>query len=322
MPKVSVIIPAYNAMAFLPETLESVRNQTFTDYEVLIINDGSTDNIVEWSSQIQDTRVKLIDQENKGLSGARNSGIWHSQGEYLAFLDADDVWEKTKLEKQVELLDQNLEVGLVSTWVTTIDSNGELLELHQIPKIEGVELKKELFKYNIIHCGSTPLIRRCCFERVGFFASDLSGAADWDMWLRIARYYPISVIQESLVYYRQHTNNMSKKMRAMLEDVSKVIQRAFEVPYTEFKYLQRVAPSRYAIKLAWESLTEANIYESHWFIIYALTKQPRLILSISYMRLFVLINAKYLLGHRKYTFLHSLLFGWKQKNKANHENVA
>src|SRR4028119_1857024 len=129
MPKVSVIIPAYNAMAYLPETLESVINQTFTDFEVLIINDGSPDGIVEWASEIKDSRVKLISQENQGLSGARNTGIWSSQGEYLAFLDADDIWEPTKLEKQVQCLDKNLDVGMVSSGISTIDPNGNLIKI-------------------------------------------------------------------------------------------------------------------------------------------------------------------------------------------------
>ncbi|MBD2434051.1 glycosyltransferase family 2 protein [Fischerella sp. FACHB-380] len=88
MPKVSVIIQAYNAMNYLPKTLESVLKQTFTDFEVLIINDGSTDNIIEWASQITDPRVKLISQENQGQSAARNLGVVLAKGDYLAFLNA------------------------------------------------------------------------------------------------------------------------------------------------------------------------------------------------------------------------------------------
>lgn len=91
MPKVSVIIPAYNSMQYLPETLESVLKQTFTDFEVLIINDGSSDNTVEWAGKLEDPRVKLISQDNQGLPGARNTGIFHAQADYIAFLDADDL---------------------------------------------------------------------------------------------------------------------------------------------------------------------------------------------------------------------------------------
>src|SRR4028119_714252 len=137
MPKVSVIVPAYNAMAYLPETLQSVLTQTFNSFEVLIINDGSSDEIVEWASEIKDSRVKLISQENQGLSGARNTGIWSSQGEYLAFLDADDIWEPTKLEKQVQCLDQDLSIGLVSSWVSSINESGDILETYKISNFTG-----------------------------------------------------------------------------------------------------------------------------------------------------------------------------------------
>src|SRR4028119_2048415 len=163
MPKVSVIVPAYNAMSYLPETLQSVLTQTFNSFEVLIINDGSSDEIVEWASEIKDSRVKLISQENQGLSGARNTGIRSSQGEYLAFLDADDIWESSKLEKQVECLDKNLDVGMVSSWISTIEPNGNLINIYRNYKL-GNELKRELFRSNIIFCGSTPLVRRMCFE--------------------------------------------------------------------------------------------------------------------------------------------------------------
>ena len=156
MPKASVIIPAYNAMAYLPETLDSVIAQTFTDFEVLIINDGSSDNIVEWASQIQDSRVRLISQANQGLPGARNTGIWHSKGEYLAFLDADDIWESSKLAKQVECLDKNLDVGMVSSLVSAIDPNGNLIHIYHLPKF-GNDIKRELFRSNIIFCGRYSL---------------------------------------------------------------------------------------------------------------------------------------------------------------------
>src|SRR4028119_528470 len=129
MPKVSVIVPAYNAMAYLPETLQSVLTQTFNSFEVLIINDGSSDEIVEWASEVKDSRVKLISQENQGLSGARNTGIWSSQGEYLAFLDADDIWEPTKLEKQVQCLEEDNNIGMVSSGISTIDPNGNLIKI-------------------------------------------------------------------------------------------------------------------------------------------------------------------------------------------------
>ena len=104
MPKVSVIIPAYNAVTYLPETVESVLRKNFTDFEVLIVNDSSSVQIVQWASQVADPRGRLISQENQVLSRERNTGIAHAQAEYIAFLDADDLWEPTKLENQVRCL--------------------------------------------------------------------------------------------------------------------------------------------------------------------------------------------------------------------------
>ncbi len=112
-------------MSYLPETIANVLEQTYTDFEVLVVNDGSTDNIRSGYQVVDDSRVKLISQTNLGLAGARNTGIKESQGEYLAFLDADDLWESTKLAKQVQVLDSHPEVGLVYTWVAYIDERGK-----------------------------------------------------------------------------------------------------------------------------------------------------------------------------------------------------
>jgi glycosyltransferase involved in cell wall biosynthesis len=133
MPKVSVVIPAYNAMTYLPETVESVLKQTFTNFEVLIINDGSSDHIMQWVTQISDSRVRLISQENQGLPGARNTGIAQAQGEYVAFLDADDWWEPTKLEKQVRCFEERPGVGLVYTWTALIDASRQPMAEYLLP---------------------------------------------------------------------------------------------------------------------------------------------------------------------------------------------
>jgi glycosyltransferase involved in cell wall biosynthesis len=319
MPKVSVIIPAYNAMAYLPWTLESVLKQTFTDFEVLIINDGSSDGIVEWASQRQDARVRLISQENQGLSGARNTGIWYSQGEYLAFLDADDIWEPTKLEKQVLCLDQDLSIGLVSSWISSINEYGDILEVHHVPKSVGIELKRELFTYNLILSGSTPLVRRCCFEKVGFFECSLSGAADWDMWLRIAQHYLISVVQEPLVRYRRHSNSMSKNLRAMLQDVDRVMHRAFELPLPEVKHLKGIGASLFCVSNAWGCAIKGDTSEAFWFTKQAFIRRPQLAFSISYIKLLLFVTAKHFLKPHIYQRLHSALFNPKQGKKKQYE---
>ena len=314
MPKVSVIIPAYNAMAYLPETLESVLNQTFTDFEVLIINDGSPDGIVEWASEIKDSRVKLISQENQGLSGARNTGIWSSQSEYLAFLDADDIWEAKKLEKQVEYLDKHLDVGLVSSWIGNVDRHGNFIDIYDCSEA-GEDLTKELFRSNILYCGSTPLVRRICFEKVGFFERSLSSAADWDMWLRIAVYFPIFVIQEPLVQYRRYPNSMSTNFRLMIQELDEVMERSVQLAPKKFKNVERIGSSHLSIQYAWGYLIKDDFHEAFWFAKQAFIRRPKLIFSISYLHLIFLIAAKHFLKPQTYNALHSILFRWKQREK-------
>lgn len=125
MPKVSVVIPAFNALRYLPRTVDSALAQSFGDFEVLIVDDESTDGTADWVRTIADRRVRLLEQKNQGAAAARNAGIRQARGEYIAFLDADDLWEPAKLERQVACLDARPEVGVVYTWVRVIDQDGE-----------------------------------------------------------------------------------------------------------------------------------------------------------------------------------------------------
>jgi len=252
MPKVSVVIPAYNAMNYLPETVESVLRQTFTDFEVLIVDDGSSDHIKQWASGLVDPRVKLISQENQGLPGARNTGIAQAQGEYIAFLDADDLWEATKLEKQVRCLEDNPEVGLVHTWMLLVDEQGKSTGRVMTSDAAG-KVWTQLVERNVIACPSV-MVRRCCFERVGEFDRTLRSIEDWDMWLRLAVYYPFAVIREPLAYYRQLPNSMSKNCQVMEQAFQIVIEKAFCSAPPEFLHLKQRSYGYAYLCLAWKAL--------------------------------------------------------------------
>jgi len=149
MTRVSVIIPAYNAMKYLPETLDSVLKQTYKDFEIIIINDSSFDVIEQWAAQMENPKVKLISQDNQGAAGARNTGINFARGEYIAFLDADDLWEPTKLEKQVCALQENPEVGLVYTWVNRVDEKGKSIGKPFKSFLEG-NVWEKLIEKNVV----------------------------------------------------------------------------------------------------------------------------------------------------------------------------
>ncbi|MEP0885306.1 glycosyltransferase family 2 protein [Trichocoleus sp. ST-U3] len=284
MPKVSVVIPAYNAMAYLPETVDSVLRQSFTDFEVLIINDGSSDHILEWASQVTDPRVKLISQENQGLPGARNTGIAHAQGEYIAFLDADDLWEPEKLEKQVGCFEDKPTVGVVYTWTVLVDEQGNPIGRTFASNAEG-DVWQQLLETDVISSGSSAMVRSCCFETVGVFDRSLTSAEDLDMWLRIATHYPFAVVKEPLTLYRQHSNSMSKNRQKMIQNLRTVIEKTFQSVPLELLYLRNRAYASINLGLAWLSIDEGDYKKAIHFRHQALLHHSQVRFSEKCMRL-------------------------------------
>lgn len=312
MPKVSVIIPAYNSLAYLPETIASLLNQTYSDFEAIIVNDGSSDRTEEWVSQESDPRIKLISQLNKGLAGARNTGIAAATGEYLAFLDADDLWHPTKLEKQVECLDKNSEVGLVYTWVALINEQGiptgRLFKNSQ----EG-HVWEHLILHNIVESGSVAMVRRQCFETCGVFDTNLrSFVEDWDMWLRIALNYPFNALSEPLVYYRQHSQSASRNWAAMEQSYHLVIEKSFAAAPSCSQYLKGSSYARANLCLAWKPLqsVKKDYKKAQEFAAQAVTQDPKVRWEREYLRLRIAIALMAGLGPENYDkflrFFHTL----------------
>jgi len=285
-PKVSVIIPAYNAMRFLPEALDSVLNQTFTDFEVLIINDGSTDSIVEWASTIQDSRVSLISQSNKGLSGARNTGINKSTGTYLAFLDADDVWEPTKLEKQVQAFESSPELGVVDTFAAMVDEKNNHLYVAGYRYPEGNVLRKAI-EESVVMCGSSPMVHRKCFETAGLFDESLRAAEDWNMWARIALHYPFKAIEEPLTRYRQHPSSMSKDWNLINSEMTKAIDKVFDLVPSHLKWVKRRTYARKSLYVAGIAKCGGNYEQALRDCFQAFYYSPQICLNVNYLRVFV-----------------------------------
>lgn len=284
MPKVSVVIPAYNAMTYLPATLESVLGQTFTDFEVLIVNDGSGDRIVEWAEGVTDARVKLISQVNQGVSAARNTGIAHAQGEYVAFVDADDLWEATKLEKQVRCLDENLDAGLVYTWTALIDSEGLPTGRIYASHAQG-NVWQQLIEDDMISTGSSTMVRRGCFDVAGLFDPSLAFAEDLDMWLRIAWHYPFAVVKEPLTLYRQHMNNVTKNRQKMIQSLRKVIEKAFENVELDLLHLRNRAYVSVFLGSAWTAIDEGDYLQAIHYRTLAVLQNPQIRFSEKYLRL-------------------------------------
>lgn len=299
-PLVSVIIPAFNAMKYLPKTLESVQRQTFVDFEILIIDDGSSDHIFEWFSHLDDTRIELISQKHQGVSVARNTGIKKSKGEYIAFLDADDLWESSKLKKQVDYLNKHPEVGLVYTWTSYIDEydnpTGTVIASH----VQGDVWERLVITDGMISNGSVPMVRRCCLEKVGLFDSSLEFYEDRDMWIRIAAQYSFGVVKEVLNFYRRHGNNISKNREKMLKGWRKTIEKSFKSAPFEVLHLRSKSYGCMAIYQSWLSLEQANLKEAMIFRKQALLHYPQLYYSKNFIQLNTAIILTYLFGTRGY----------------------
>ena len=244
MATVSVIIPTYNHATFLPSALESVFAQTSHPLEVIVVDDGSTDETAE-VLRAYEGRIRVLTQPNRGVAAARNGGAALASGELLAFLDADDAWHPAKLERQVACFGSEPSVGLVHCGVEEVDGRGRQLRT----RLDGMGgwVSPEMLRFRqgvILGGGSAAVIRRAAFLDVGGFDETLSTSADWDLYYRIARRYPVGFVPEVLVRYRIHGGNMHRNLDVMSRDMLAACAKAFSEPDPELQRLRRLAYGR------------------------------------------------------------------------------
>ena len=231
---VSVIIPNYNYAQYVGDAIESVMAQTYKDFELIVVDNGSTDNsrlVLEGYEKKYAPQLKVVFQENRGQAGSRNRGIKESKGDLIAFLDADDVWMPNKLEEQVELFDDQ-EIGLVysSYWIAD-------------EKLNRIRVQKAKYRGDILPlfatCGSEALvdggesnvvIRRKCIEVVGDFDEELDGSTGWDLYRRVASCYKIDYVDTPLMIYRNHGNNLTIRNKEMYKQIRLQVTKMFEDP--------------------------------------------------------------------------------------------
>lgn len=209
-PKISIIIPVYNGEKYIAQAIESVLAQTYKNFEIIIINDGSTDNSLEKiKPYLSLPNIKYIEQHNKGVAAARNTGIVNYAGELIALLDQDDLWLSEKLKVQVDYLAKNTDVGLVHSNFAYIDKKGKQIYPTDawITDAKGMCFKR-LFIGNAI-APLTVIMKRECMDRVGLFDEEISYCDDYELWLRIARHFRIGHIDQILALYRLHGSNAS-----------------------------------------------------------------------------------------------------------------
>jgi len=206
-PLVSVIIPTYNRDKFIGEAIQSVLDQTFRDFEILVIDDGSTDETAGVIKSFLDDRVRYIYQANQGRSHARNHGLKKAAGLYIAFLDSDDLYLPGKVELQVAYLDSNPEVGMVYTSAYCVDEDGSMLRDSYLASISGHIYKDIAFYVPVTITLPTVMARREVFDRVGGFDEKMERFEDTDMWRRIAKEFPIGAITDFTCKLRTHAGN-------------------------------------------------------------------------------------------------------------------
>lgn len=237
MPTISVIVPAYNSQNTILETIASIQKQTFTDFELIVINDGSSDRTLELIQTVLDPRLKVASYENGGVSVARNCGISLATGEYITFIDADDLWTPDKLELQLAALHQHPAAGVAYSWTCFMDRQGKFFHDDRPIYFAG-NVYAELLKTNFLLSGSNPLIRRTALADVGKFDPTLTHAEEWDLYLRLAAKYDFVVVPKTQIFYRQTAGSASAKIEVMEKDAIRVIDRAFQLAPAQLQDLK------------------------------------------------------------------------------------
>lgn len=232
---VSVILPAFNAAQYVRETIHSVLAQTYPFLELIVVDDGSTDETSRIVRDLatKDARIRLIQQPNGGVGAARNRAIEYARGTYIAPLDADDVWSPEKLEKQVARMEERgARTGMIYCWSRNISADGEVLGYSYPYTVEGWAHRAMLLR-NFSGNGSVPLFRATALKTVGLYLSrdeqrGAQGFEDWDLSLRISEKFEVGVAQDYLVDYRQSRVCMSTNARSMAASFEVAIRRARE----------------------------------------------------------------------------------------------
>lgn len=265
-PRVTVVIPCHNSLRWLPETMRTVRSQSFGDFEVVLVDDGGDDDLAGWAATLGDERVRVVRQDNAGVAAARNLGIAEARGELVALLDSDDLWFPRTLGALVERYDAavgqapaDATVGLVYGWYQIADEQGRptgRIEAHQV---EGDAWERFVVSNPV--GPSATLVPRAVYEQVGGFEVNRDefpiDVEDWEMWIRIADAgYSVAVVPEVLYLYRRHDSNSSTDVDSLERAYRRLLGKVFEDQPPRRRWLLPAAVARVEMILAWQSLNE------------------------------------------------------------------
>jgi len=234
-PLVSVVITAFNCAEFLTAAIDSVLAQTYRDYEIVIVNDGSTDDTDDVvQPYLKDQRLSYYKKKNGGASSSRNLGIQNSRGDFVAFLDGDDLWEQRKLAEQMAVFERDPRVGVVFSHIRMISTTGKPIP-YENPRCYRGFVLPHLYAYNFVPLSSS-IVRRRLFDKCGMFDESLNMGMDYDLWLRLSLLTEFDYVPEVLIGYRVGQRQLSANTKAR-EFWGTFVQKRFRD-----RYPSRVTP--------------------------------------------------------------------------------
>ena len=208
-PLISVILPLYNAEKYIAQAVTSILQQTYKNFEFIIIDDGSTDNSAAIVNQIEDARIKVVSQKNAGMAAALNAGLKLAKGEFIARQDADDIAYPERFQKQISYLQDNPDCALLGTWAKIISEQNTNHRIHQHPSDNLTIQLHLLFNNPFVH--SSVMIRKSSLDKVGYYNTEKAHLTqDYDLWSRIARNYKVANLPEILQEYREVATGISQ----------------------------------------------------------------------------------------------------------------
>jgi glycosyltransferase involved in cell wall biosynthesis len=234
MPTVDVIIPTYNSARYLPTSIESVMAQTFDDWKILLVDDGSTDDTAEVIAPYVErlgSKLQYIRQKNGGVSAARNTGLRHVTAEFVALLDADDVWLPCRLAESLKCFDDRPEVGMSYGLISWIDQDGKVINTFGgNPEHAEGRIARYIYTRQVQMPTSTMMFRKACADKVGGFDESLLATEDRDLWLRMAFHYEVAVASKVISLYRTSPDSLTSSSDRMLKAQTRFIEKHYGSP--------------------------------------------------------------------------------------------
>ena len=260
-PEISVVIPTYNRQHLVIEAVESVLAQTYSDFEIIVVDDGSTDDTAAKLRPYLD-RLQYVVQQNRGVAAARNTGIRRAQGEFICFLDSDDLWEPGKLEAQLRFAKDHPEYALISTEIRGFDADKKFVGQS---KASMYEIRNGLVSEHLLFGNwiqtSTVMVRGTCLDEVGWFDEDVGQfGEDWLLWMRVASKFPIYFLPEPLVLYRFHSGQLTQyQTEEQFRSLMRCLDKLSSVrPFQQKPHLLLEAEYRICVARAWRDRTSGE----------------------------------------------------------------